>query len=29
MVIVLIIWLGIFFYMNGIDRKLKKLENKD
>ena len=26
MIVVLVIWIGIFLYLMGIDRKLKKIE---
>jgi len=29
MIVVLIIWIGIFFYLVSLDRKVKRLERKD
>jgi CcmD family protein len=29
LIITLLIWIGIFYYMTSIDRKLKKLEKKE
>lgn len=29
MIVVLIIWIGIFLYLLGLDKKLKRIENKN
>jgi CcmD family protein len=29
MIVVLIIWIGIFLYLMGLDRKVKKLEDRN
>jgi len=29
MVVTLVIWIGIFLYLLSLDKKVKKLENKD
>ncbi len=29
MIVVLVIWIGIFLYLLGLDNKLKRIEKKD